>query len=611
MKTALPIPRSHTPTIEPLSKASQPRKQFVSDLPIRQSRQARPSVEFSQLAMAGNAIIQQRIFRTRRNDPDVYGAFSRLRSRVPEHRFVEADGYDGKGNEAIRDRLERLLHRPDGRHSFRQLLSVTVDRLKCLGAAHWLLRRAGEVREQLNKRVDIFARGLLREHPDLPQGALSTLSGSFARELSKQLDGRDDSDAVGFEALYGYVVQDPQDAEQYVQVVGGGLSGVKRFPANDVVEFVRLDPENGRPLGSLATLEAWSDASIWAFLLNRDSARTGAMADRMIAIEGLSPEERSRIEGLMLYRADPTQTDKGFIPMLLSLQPSFEGRAPVIHDVELSNKSRDAGWVDWDERILKKRKGAVTGVPLPLVDEWQTVNRATIDTLYQLLIDFEWWPLFQDVQDPLNDRILVDEFRVLDWVFEFIEPDLRSSTERFTQDMEQMGAGVRTPYAMISDEEGALEADRIIADLNKRGLDGEVLKLPWYKTGKGWQPITEVVGKVGGPPPGQAAQALAQQMRGASPEVEEIPPEEEPALPGLEKQLATLDAWQAECNEALEKGLLPESAWPESASVYDLAEDMLRDVDLRLSGVQTKPEVSDAFAPARRALRAELKAVPS
>jgi len=612
VKTALPIPRSHTPTVELLSKAAPRRRAFPSDQRISGSRQARAPSELSHLAQTGNAMVQSRLFRTRRNDPDVYGMLSRLRSRVPEHRIVESEGFEGKGDDATREGLLRLFHRPDGQHSYRQLLSVSVDRLKCIGSAHWLLRRAEEVREQLGQRVDVLAKDLLAEYPGLPTGVLSALCNSFARELSKQVETRGDSDVVGFEVMYGYVCQHPKDETKYVQTVGSGMRGTQEFEARDVVEFIRLDPETGRPLGALATLEAWSDASIWAFLLNRDSARTGAMADRMIAIEGLSDAERSRIEGLMLYRADPTQTDKGFIPMLLSLQASFEGRAPVIHDVELSNKSRDAGWIEWDRDVLKKRKGAVTGVPLPLVDEWQTVNRASLDAYYQLLIDFEWWPLFCDLNDPINDRILQDELGVQDWIHEFVEPDLRSSEERFRQDMEQMGAGLRTPYAMIADEEGAPEADRIIADLDARGLDGGVLKLPWFKTGKGWQPITEVVGRKGEPPPTVGAQDLARQMQGKpGPSLNDpnAEPDEEQPPPELEKQLAALDAWQTACNEALSKGLDPGTAWPDEVSVYDIEERHLRDVDARLTGAETKPEVSDAFAPARRALRDGLKAV--
>jgi len=59
----------------------------------------------------------------------------------------------------------------------------------------------------------------------------------------------------------------------------------------------------------------------------------------------------------------------------------------------------------------------------------------------------------------------------------------------------------------------------------------------------------------------------------------------------------------------LSKGLDPGTVWPDEVSVYDIEERHLRDVDARLTGAETKPEVSNAFAPARRALREGLKAV--
>jgi hypothetical protein len=555
----------------------------------------------------------QRQWKTRRRDPDIFASHDRIRSRVPEHQFVEAAGFEGKADEGSKTELESVFHRPDGRHTFRQMLAVSVDRYKSIGSAHWLLRRAGDVASDLDGRIDQFAKTL--GDNGVPLKAIPLLSDALSKAVGDQLDGRSGSDVVGFEWLQGYVLRDQHDETRFIQVVGGSTPREKFFPERDIVEFIQQDPEHGDPLSSLEAIEAWSDASIWAFMLNRDAARTGGMADLLLAVEGMSEPERKRLMGLMLQRANPSQSDLSWIPIIVRLTSTYQGRPPVIHDVSLSKKDRDAQWGDWDES-LDKRKAATTGVPLPLTKEWKMLNRATGEVLERAFKDYTWWPLFCDIAETTNDRLVVDELGIMDWVFEFIEPDFRSSEERFRQEMQQVEAGLTTPYNAVTDLHGVQEADRILADLNGRGLDGDVWKLPWHKTGKGWVPITTVLRGASGDQGGGEFDPLASAVEGAMSEGEEPGVDEDadgdngqasggagPAAPDLEKSLRVLDDWQKACGEAVRAGADPQTAWPDQWTVDDVDAGAMADVDERLAGAETPQAVSDAFAPARRELR--------
>lgn len=599
MKLATMPPPSHAPVLQ---KATAFVDQRSPSGPI--GLQRRTGTGHTLDNMARNMVIS-RLMRTRLKDPDVFAGMDRIRSRVPESRIVESPGNEGTGDETVKAEIESVFHRPDGAHSYRQILAVTADRLKCIGAAHWLFRRAGDMREGLSKRIDQFARVL--HEGGIPASALPLLSKALDDAVSGSLASASAGDVVGFEWLQGYVARDTEDKARFVQVVGGSTPNKKYWPAENIVEFIRMNPHDGGPLSALEAVEEQSDASLWAFMLNRDAARTGGMADLMLAIEGMSEAERDRLMALMYQRANPSQTDLSWIPIVIRLTSTFQGRAPVVHDVSLSKKDRDAQWLEWDKGI-DKRKFGILGTPAPLVKEWQTMNRSATETLNQTFFDYTWWPLFEDINEPINDRLIVEEMGSDQWCHEFVKPDFRSTDERHKQETTNLENGLVTPYAQFVDENGQLEADRVYDELKKRGLDADSWKMPWLKQGKGWLPLTSVV-----PPEGGVAadfDPLAAAMRaegaplpdenGEDDDDDGNPFEEKPAV---EKSLQVLDSWQSVAADAVRHNLDPTTAWPANDSVADIPEELMVAVDEALEKATTVQDVSDAFAPARAELR--------
>lgn len=620
MATALRTPpATHAPTISKARAPSpSPRRDYLRPTGTR-GLQTDAGRGTGMMDYQARAFLFRRLMRTRKKDPDLWAMVDRIRASVPEWELAEAEGFEGKADETTKDTLDDFFKRPDGRHSFRDLLGVTGDRLKSVGDAHWLLRRAGDVRAEVDARVERFSRSLLAvpEAQGMSPRAATVLTEALRKAVEERTSGADDGQPIGFEFLQGWVGR-AKDPEYYVQATGSRFMQQKQHPARDIVEFRTLDPENAGPLGAMQAIEEWSDASIWAFMMNRDSVRTGNMADMILAVEGMSDAERDRLMQLMLERADPASTDLTYVPMLIRLSRTLEQRPPVVESVVLSNKERDATW-SWMTGDIRKQKSGVVGTPLPLTGEFQLLNRAAAQVLREAFDDFTTWPLFRSIGETVDWRIVSEEFGAEDWTFGFKRPDFRTSEERHKQDMDELEAGARTPRAMFEDLNGVDEANRVSDWLKSNGYREEVWALPWTKTGKGWVPITEVVGKPEDEqakaaamlPPAALAQGVVPGAGGDGNGEDEtatnVPGQAAAEPPAdLNKALAGLDAWQAECTKAAKQGDDPGAIWPDGWAVTDFPRRAIEDVESRLVAAETVTEVSDAFAPARRELRKEV-----
>ena len=548
----------------------------------------------SMMGLTGTARGQfERWMKTFHYDIDVYAMYRQIMKRTPNWKLDEV--VLGKGNPQNKEGLEQFFHLPDGRHPCQQILRATVARTSMIGDAYWLLRYVGD--EERSK-----AYGLLRK--TIQDGEVR---GMVEKALEPMLEG---VTPIGFEYLAGSVVWD-KDEKVWVQAIG---SQVVEHPEQDVVRFENMDPAGG-PMNTLRWLEAWSDASVSTFKLNADAVATGGMTDTLVILYGVSNNERRRIEALAYDRADPARVDEQYIPMFVNAS-GMPGDRIGAQAVELSQRGREAGFGEFDKE-LRIRKAGATGTPLSAVGEFRSVNRATMEEMTRMMVEFEIWPSCTDLAESVTEQIIAERFSVDDWEFAFAKPDTRSAELAHQQETDNVKNGATAPYNRWVDLHGQEQADVMLANLAQQGDDEERYKVPWVVSGGKWMPMTDAGGEEAAPmalegQPGAkaAAEGVAGDEQGNGAGATSQPGQEQPTGNKRDagkastptEMAASLDSWQATATSTLRKRgtAVDDDALAKVNTV--LPSVLVEHISTRLVSAETPHDVSDAFRDGRSVL---------
>lgn len=523
-------------------------------------------------------------------DIDIFAMVRQVMRRVPPWTLEET--VRGQGDEASEAALRDLFHLPDGRSPLQCILRVTVGRLKMTGEAHWLLRYPD----------DEFGgddQALVKHRERLMAGLLSA---GYDHGVAKQAaeDALRSDRPIGFEYLPGAVAWD-KTRGAWVQMTAPGKTRVLTKHQERVVTFRTDDPAGG-PLSENQWLAMWSDASIATFRLNRDSVRTGGMADLLILLYGVTERDATRIQAEMWDRADPARTEDYYIPIVAQAMAG-PGERVGADSVELSKKGRDANWLEFDSE-LKVRKSGATGVPLSSVGEYRHVNRSIIEWADRALVEHEVLPWCEDLEAAIQEHVVVGAMGITDWRFGFKAVDTRNQELAHSQDQDLLKTGVISPYEYWTKTHGPETAEAMLRDIAAQGLDAEQMKLPWYLSGGKWMPLSQIVA------PGSAAASPAASPPAATPP--ESPEESladeggavlQQGLAAPEAMLQALDAWQQATTEAMRRGGLAVADDEGAAAAQSLPRHMWMEVAKRLYYARSVPEVSETFRDARAVLR--------
>jgi hypothetical protein len=611
--------RTATPgTVDPLEKASAPSRagELVDALRAPLSSEGLHDDDLlpKSFQRAGKARERKSLMRAWEQDLDLVAMTWAMMQHVPRWQLEERER--GRGNETNRTLLEQFFHRPDGRQSFQALLRLTAARYKLLGDSYYLLKKPNAEMEDLARRGRQLARsvvGKLRKTlPGLEGSDAEQLESTFREQFQRQL-GQLENVPPGFEFLDGDV---ERLGDEYVQTISIGKS--KTFPAERIIEFRSPSPKGGK-FNLMKALRPWSDASVRVFQLNRAGAQTGGMADMLIAIDGISDTERKRLEARMMSRADPRRDVDQYLPMIVRAQSLDPDQRVRLDSAQLTQRERDAKWQEWDHE-LKKRKSGAMQVALSQVGEYRHVNRATKDQSKRDLVE-EAVSITLDLCDTITERIIVETLGIEDWVLGIEEPDLRDAEFAHKQDMQDQESGVMSLWDRWVARHGVWYAEDMaerVAELidEDTELVEARLKIPQVKVGKDWLPITDIL-------PDAPVAADASEEAGAPAEPANIdtgaaggseensgedgpagPPDEEGQQAGPDEMLAALDTWQKSTVEAMRNTGLAYDPAASVAALQVLPEGVHECIDQLLFHAETQADISNAFAPARKAIRA-------
>lgn len=384
---------------------------------------------------------ERKLWNTVDADPDVSGGIAKVARKGMMLPWSIKEVEPGKGNPAHVQLLHDFFRYPNLRDNMTQILWVTYFRLKALGRCYWrILRRKvdGGAVETISTAMGGVLEGVFKS-----SGFVKELEAKVRRELESMID---DDTPVGFEWLQGQI--DPlldqfgrfrNDKMAYVQTVGFGLK-TQYFPKRDIVEFRRPHPGGGiQDWSEVRLIERYSDASLWAFVQNRDILRGVAAAKKVLLLAGISPEDRDRFELDLMRRCDPASIDEYAVPMVLRANRK-DDMGMQVEDFGVDNQ--DAKFPEWEDQMQYK-KGEVINVNSAMLGKTARLNRANMDAIALDLAE-EVNSIRVMVEESINKGIVVDSFGFMDVEWRQDEMDSRPIKERHSELRDDLHDGAVT-----------------------------------------------------------------------------------------------------------------------------------------------------------------------
>lgn len=373
------------------------------------------------------------------NDAELYSMVWKKVKRLPAWDIKEAG--KGRASEDERERLVQFFEYPNGRDTFETVLMITFCRLVVVGRAYWRFIRRKESEERHRQLLTIYAE-ILHGTPLTKSQIRKVLY-----ELEKARAESSPDEPIGFEWLQGQIdpvldqygnFRDPERA--YIQTVGYGMKS-QAFPAHDIIEFFRPNPRGGwQGTSEVRAVEKYSDASVWAFVNNREWMRGAARANKLLAFFGVGEDERARFNYEMLRRADVASADEFGIPLTIRFETKEGGDVKVVN---IDDNPREMQFQEWDDN-MRHKKADVLGTPPGLLSHHRDVNRSNMESQQEEFSqEVDYWS--QNLIVPaINKRIIKEEFGIEGWKFHMEKVESRYSSQLHRDVLDDLARGLIT-----------------------------------------------------------------------------------------------------------------------------------------------------------------------